>query len=526
MRASFLKITTAVFILGGLAETFARAAGTATLEPIVYTLKFPAPDSHLAEVSASVPTEKQDAIELMMPIWTPGYYRVENYADQVRDLSAWTTDGAALEVVRAKTNRWRINTGGNATIHLTYRLACEQRSVTRNWVGTNLAVLNGGATFVTLAGPVRRRPHEVRLELPAGWDRAMTGLDPAPDGMPNHFRAADYDTVVDSPIIAGRLSVHEFNVDGSEHYLVDAGDISAQWDGARAAAELEKMVREERRFWGFLPFKRYVFLNVFRQGGGGLEHLNSTLLTASPRSTNASRSWIAFVCHEYFHAFNVKRLRPAEIDSFDYENPPRTGGLWVSEGLTTYYGELLPSRAGLAGPEDFLSWLSSQIERLQSQPGRRVQTLEQASLEVWSTPSSGLARNAGTNTVSYYVKGPIVGFLLDARIQHATAGRASLDDVMRLAYRRYSGEHGFTFDQFRQTAEEIAGTELRSWFDGAIRSTEELDYREALDWFGLRFAGGEGSTAKGKLEIRSDATEAQRARWRQLTEPPAVGNQP
>jgi predicted metalloprotease with PDZ domain len=170
--------------------------------------------------------------------------------------------------------------------------------------------------------------------------------------------------------------------------------------------------------------------------------------------------------------------------------------------------------------------LSSQIERLQSQPGRRIQTLEQASLEVWSTPSSGLARNAGTNTVSYYVKGPIVGFLLDARIQHATAGRASLDDVMRLAYRRYSGEHGFTFDQFRQTAEEIAGTELRSWFDGAIRSTEELDYREALDWFGLRFAGGEGSTAKGKLEIRSDATEAQRARWRQLTEPPAVGNQP
>jgi predicted metalloprotease with PDZ domain len=194
----------------------------------------------------------------------------------------------------------------------------------------------------------------------------------------------------------------------------------------------------------------------------------------------------------------------------------------VSEGLTTYYGELLPGRAGLSSPEDFLSWLSSQIERLQTQPGRRVQTLEQASLEVWSTPASGLARNAGTNTVSYYVKGPIVGFLLDARIQHATAGRASLDDVMRLAYRRYSGAHGFTAEQFRQAAEEIAHADLRDWFERAIRSTEELDYSEALDWFGLRFADGDGSGGKWKLEIRPDATEAQRARWRKLSEPPAA----
>ena len=130
-----------------------------------------------------------------------------------------------------------------------------------------------------------------------------------------------------------------------------------QWDGEHAAQELEKLVRENRRFWGFLPFKRYLFLNVFRQGGGGLEHKNSTLLTASPpRAAYPARNfrWLSFVSHEYFHAFNVKRLRPVELGPFDYEHPPKTSGLWISEGLTTYFGDLIVVRAGLGTPQDFL----------------------------------------------------------------------------------------------------------------------------------------------------------------------------
>ena len=145
-------------------------------------------------------------------------------------------------------------------------------------------------------------------------------MAPAPDGRPNHYRAPDFDTLVDSPIVAGTLAVREFVVDGSTHVIADAGEYS-HWDGARAATDIEKMVRETRKFWGFLPFKRYVFLNVFRQGGGGLEHSNSTLLTSSPKSTTPTQGWLSFVAHEYFHAFNVKRLRPVELGPFDYENP-------------------------------------------------------------------------------------------------------------------------------------------------------------------------------------------------------------
>jgi predicted metalloprotease with PDZ domain len=272
--------------------------------------------------------------------------------------------------------------------------------------------------------------------------------------------------------------------------------------------------------WGFLPFGRYVFLCVFRRGGGGLEHGNSTLLTCSAtamRSPASYLSWLNFVSHEYFHAFNVKRLRPVELGPFDYEEGPRTTGLWVAEGVTAYYDGLLTTRAGLGTTEEFLARLSGNIDRLQKSPGRLRQTLEQASLDVWTGSFSGLG--GGERTVSYYVKGPVVALLLDAKVRQETKGARSLDDVMRLAYERFSGEKGFTAGQFRKTAEEVAGAELRAWFEKAVASTEELDYAEALDWFGLRLTPGAGEAKTWRLEVRDDATAAQRGRLKEWLEP-------
>jgi predicted metalloprotease with PDZ domain len=501
-----------------VAGIFVHAAIVRAIEPVVFTVSFPSPSNHIAEVQAVYPTDGRPVIELIMPTWTPGFYRVENYAGKIQEFAARTTSGAQLPVEQPKTNRWRIKTRGQDSIEVAYRLLCDGHSVTTDWVGQNYAVLNGGATFPALAGNARR-PYDVKLKLPGNWNGSMTALNPAPGAWPNQYRAEDYDALVDSPIVAGKLKTREIRVDGVQHVLVDAGEYD-QWNSDQAAQQLEKVIRENRMFWGQLPFKRYVFLNIFRNGGGGLEHRNSTLLTSTPHATEATERWLQFVCHEYFHAFNVKRLRPVELDTFDYERPPRTAGLWVSEGLTTYYGELLPCRAGISAPTNFLAWLSSSIDRLQRSPGRLVQTLEQSSLEVWSTPTSGLARDTTTNTVSYYVKGPIVGFLLDAKIQHATHGRKSLDDLMRLAYARYSGKHGFTAEQFRDTAGQVAGVNLRDWFKKNISSTEELDYSEALDWFGLRFAPGENGPS-WKLEVRPDATDAQKDHWKKLTGPSA-----
>jgi predicted metalloprotease with PDZ domain len=424
-------------------------------------------------------------------------------------LSARTADGQALTVEQPTNNRWRITTKGAANVIVSYQLLCSGRSVTTNWVGEDLLVLNGAAAFITLADKVRR-PHEVRLELPAQWKRAMSGLDAAPDGNLSHFRAADYDTLVDTPIVAGDLSVREFTVEGSKHQLVDAGDYK-KWDGQRGAQDLEKIVRETKGYWGVLPFKRYVFLNVFRQGGGGLEHSNSTLLTSSPNMMTPTLRWLSFVSHEYFHAFNVKRLRPVELSSFDYERPPNTSSLWISEGLTTYGADLVVARAGLCNTNEFLSLLSGNITSLQNAPGRLKQTLAQASLDVWTSGTSGVGRDT-QNLISYYVKGPVIGFLLDAKIQRATAGKKSLDDAMRLAYKRYGGARGFTPEQFRQTAEEVAGIDLKAAFRQWLDSTEELDYTEALDWFGLRFAEDAQPAKAWQLAVRADATAPQQSR--------------
>jgi predicted metalloprotease with PDZ domain len=498
----------------------ARMRADQPLAPIFYTIKFPAAGVHYADIEATVPTGKRTSIELMMAIWSPGFYRVENYSDHVVSLTVHTSEGKALSVDHARKNRWRVQTLGAPAVTVSYRLLCTGRSVTTDWVGDDGAVLNGPATFITLVEPAHR-PHEVRLELPPKWTRSMTGLDPAADGLPNHYRALDFDMLADCPIVAGNLAVFEFEIDGSKHYLVNAGDYT-RWDGYGAAGEVEKIVREHRRMWGFLPFKRYVFLIVFRQGGGGLEHKNSTLITTNPmaiRSGDRHVSWLGLVSHEYFHAFNVKRLRPIELGPFDYEHEVHTTCLWVSEGFTTYYGELIVPRAGLSSRQDFLSRLSSHIEQLQNSPGRLVETLEQASDRVWTESFSGVTTKS--TTVSYYVKGPVVAWLLDAKIRRATSGSKTLDHVMRLAYERYSGERGFTPDQFRKTVEEVAGCDLKEWFRKAVASTEELDYTEALDWLGLRFATGDGRTSRKtwKLETRSDASEAQKSHLREWLSP-------
>src|SRR5262245_3168227 len=478
------------------------------LEPIAYTVRIPAPDSHFVEVEALVPTGGRGSIELMMPIWSPGYYRVEDYAAQVSDVAAKTTDGKTLSIEKTDKNHWRLDTGGAASAQLSYRVFCNQRSVTTNEVTASYAVLNGAPTFITIAERARR-PHEVRIELPSGWTRAMTGLADAPGGKPNHFRAADFETLVDSPILLGDLGVHEFIVSGKRHYVVSAGNTEG-WDGDAATRDLTTFVEESQRFWGFLPYDKYLFLLMFRPGGGGLEHKNSNLSTVVARTPPERRRWpsLGLLAHEYFHLFNVKRLRPVELGPFDFDKQPTTGSLWMAEGVTSYYSGLLMTRSGLQTPDEYLSSLSSLIGNLQESPGRLLQSVEQSSLEVWGNSNSGVNPNA--TTVSYYNKGNVLGLLLDAKIRRLTSGRKSFDDVMRQAYQRYGGERGYTADQLRLVAEGVAGTELRDWFRRAVSSTEELDYTDLLEVYGLRFGPSEKPPGNSALDVRPDRTDAQK----------------
>ena len=476
------KFWVALFLMMHAAAASAQSAP----DPIRYTLSFPAPQTHYVEVTATVPTGRRADVDLMMAVWTPGSYLVREYARNVEAVTASGPDGRALNVDKSKKNHWRIATGGAPTITLKYRVYSREMSVRTNWVETDFALLNGAPTFITLAD-LSPRPHEVILNPASGWKRSITAL-PAMDGGDHRYRAPDYDTLVDSPIVIGNPAVYDFEVDGKKHSLVNVGEAGV-FDGARAAKDLETIVKEDRRLWGFLPYDRYVFFNMITESGGGLEHKNSTVLMTNRWSTRTRRAylaWLELASHEYFHAWNVKRLRPAELGPFDYENENITRSLWIAEGFTDYYADLQVLRAGLQTRDEYLEDLSSTIELLQTTPGRLVQSAEMASFDAWIKyyrPDE----NSNNTTISYYTKGTVIAFLFDAKIRKATNGTKSLDDVMRTAYQKFSGPKGYTPEEFRAVAEQVAGTSLKAFWDTAVESTSELDYTETLDTFGLRF---------------------------------------
>jgi predicted metalloprotease with PDZ domain len=482
--ASRLTLT---LLAAALLMTYADSATAQTgAEPIRYAVSFPAPQTHYMEVTATVPTERRADVELMMAVWTPGSYLVREFERNVEGVTASGPDGRSLAVTKSDKNRWRVATGGAPSVTVKYRVYGHEMSVRTNWIEAGFALVNGAPTFLTLADRTPRA-HEVAITPATGWSKSLTALPEMPGG-PHRYRAPDFDTLTDSPIVIGNPAVYEFTVDGKKHYLVNEGE-GGIFDGARAAKDLEAIVREYRRMWGFLPYDRYLFLNLLTESGGGLEHKNSTVLMGTRWATRTRRAYIAWLdlaSHEFFHAWNVKRLRPVELGPFDYENEVHTKSLWIAEGVTDYYADLTLHRAGLITRDEYLDSLSDKVEELQTTPGRLVQSAEMASFDAWIKyyrPDE----NSINTTISYYTKGSVVALLLDARVRKATNGAKSLDDVMKAAYEKYSGSRGYTADEFRAVAEQVAGVSLKAFWDHAVTGTDELDYKEALETFGLRF---------------------------------------
>lgn len=458
-------------------------------DPISYTLRFPAPQTHYVEVEAVFPTAGQATIELMMAAWTPGSYMIREYSRHLEDVSAGSPAGEPLALTKTRKNRWQVATRGASQAVVRYRVYAREMSVRTNFIDAGFAILNGAPTFLTLAGN-GNRPHDVRVVLPPAWKTVVCPLPPPPGASEGEgrFRAESFDALADAPIYAGNPALYRFEVAGRPHLLLNEGE-GGVWDGPRSAADVERIVREQAAFWGQVPYPRYVFFNLLVEEGGGLEHRDSTVLMASRWATRRREDyldWLGLASHELFHAWNVKRLRPVALGPFDYENEVYTRDLWTAEGLTSYYENLFVHRAGLSTQNELLKALSSDIEKLQTAPGREVQSLEDSSFDAW-IKYYRRDENFNNTGISYYTKGAVVGFLLDARIRHATNGRKSLDDALRLAYARHAGERGFRGEEFHALLSEVAGTDLGPWLDRALSSTEELDYSEALAWYGLRF---------------------------------------
>ncbi len=491
------------FVLAALAGIVLGAAAHAD-DPMIptnrYTLRIPAPASHLVEVEAVLPAPGDGSdLELMMATWTPGSYLIREFARNVEGVAAAGPDGEALPVAKTAKNRWRVELpdGIDGPVTLRYTLYAHELSVRTSFVTDDFALLNGAPTFIVPAdadGPLAGA-FAVRVVAPEAWGTLVSPLAPGTESPDALLVAPDYDTLVDSPLYVGTGRVDRFEVDGVPHRLLHHGG-EGVWDDARSLDGVRKIVEVQRDLWGALPYPHYDVLNLIVEAGGGLEHTTSTVLMTSRWKTGTREGfldWLGLVSHEIFHAWNVKRLYPAELASFDYEREVYSRELWVAEGVTSYYDDLLVHRAGLSTRDEYLERLSKNVERLQTTPGRLVQPVELASFDAW-IKAYRPDENTANTAISYYTKGAVLSFLLDAEIRRASGGERSLDDALRTAWERFAAggpeeRTGFRREDLVAVLEEAAGADLDALLGPGLTTVEELDYSHALDWLGLRFAG-------------------------------------
>lgn len=501
------------FIIGGFVLLTSGGVEGALVE---YTIRFSQAKNHYADVELRCETGGQPQFELMMPVWTPGSYLIREYARHVETISAADPDGTELSVSRSRKNRWLIKCGDAKSVVVKYRLYCNEMTVRTNQVERDFALFNGASTFLTPVAASGQK-HQVRVELPDEWKHAICSL-PNVDDDKQAFIAEDFDELVDSPILCGNPDIYPFQVGDREHLLVSIGE-GEIWDGEATARDLEKIVAEHHKLWGTVPYPRYIFFNLLVEAGGGLEHDNSTVMMISRwyyRDREKYVRWLGLASHEFFHTWNVRRLRPKPLVEYDYENEVYLRSLWIAEGITSYYDDLQLARCGLISQKEYLDAVSKQIEKLQTTPGRNIQSLSDSSHDTWIKlyrPNE----NSGNSQVSYYNKGAVAAFLLDVEIRSATDGEKSLDDVMRILYERHVGEVGYSQGDFRTIVEEVSGVDLSDWFSRYIDGVDEFDYSKAQSWYGLEFQQPKSSPEGGEAGGDKEQSDEKKKSWVGLT---------
>jgi len=487
------------------------AAALAAAPPeIAFTVGMSKPWTHLLEVQVSVKWDQMpEALDLKMPVWTPGSYLIREYARHVQDFDVKNSAGAELVWQKSSKNTWTVKTVGAKEIKATYRVYANELTVRTNEVNSEHAFWNNGAALMFVKGQLAA-PSTVTVNPYGNW-KIATGL-PQVAGSANTFRAPNFDVLFDSPFEVSNFTEFNFVVEGKPHRLVFSGE--GNYDGPEIAADVTKIVEEAYKIFGELPYENYTFI-VNLRGGGGLEHLNSTALQFNRwgfKPQARLTGFLGLVAHEYFHAFNVKRIRPDALGPFDYENENYTRLLWVAEGGTEYYSGLLLLRAGLISPQEYLAGKADAIRRLDALPGRLEQSLEESSFDAW-IKYYRQDENSMNTQISYYDKGELVNMLIDLKIREASKGTKSLDDVMRALYNDfYKKGKNYTPADYQRLTEAAAGVSLDDLFSKYVRGTAEVDWNSFLNGIGLAvntsgggkpYLGAELTEANGNLTVRA-----------------------
>lgn len=485
------------------AQESRTTAAAGSRPDISYTVSMSQPSTHLLEVEMRVRwNEMPRALELKMPVWTPGSYLIREYARHVQDFQV-RTERAPLTWRKINKNTWQIDSEGTREVIATYRVYANELTVRTNELNDEHAFWNNAALLMFPAGQLAA-PSTVTVNPFSTW-KIATGL-PRVSGRANTFRAENYDILYDSPFEVSNFKEVDFTVAGKPHRIIFSGE--GNYDMQKTAADVAKIVEEARKIFGELPYNDYTFI-VNLRGGGGLEHLNSTALQYDRfgfRPESRYKGFLGLAAHEYFHAFNVKRIRPDALGPFDYENENYTKLLWVAEGGTEYYSNILLRRAGLITPQEYFEGRANGIEQLLSQPGRFETSVEEASFDAW-IKYYRQDENAVNNQISYYDKGEIVNMMLDITVRGMSGGKRSLDDVMRTLYNDfYKKGRNYTPADFQKAAEAAAGRSLDDFFTKYVRGEADFDYNAIVSYIGLQLAAAEPN--RGKAYIGADLTES------------------
>jgi predicted metalloprotease with PDZ domain len=444
---------------------------------ISYTVKFPEAQAHYAEIEMSISG-------LKMPVWTPGSYLIREFSKNVESFSA-ETNGKPLDSKKIRKNIWQIQTANVSAVKVKYKLYAFELSVRTSLIDVSHAFLSSSGVFLYPDGMLHH-PSTIHIIPYKGWTTVSTSLDMV-NNDPFTLHSPDYDILFDSPIEVGTQDVFSFDVTGVKYEVAMCG--SGNYDKEKLKKDMSKIIEQEAAVFGEDPNNRYVFIiHNTSKGGGGLEHLSSTVLgmTRDNYATDAGyRGFLTLVAHEHFHLWNVKRLRPIALGPFDYDNENYTTDLWIAEGFTTYYQNIILRRTNIYPPETYLASLAGDINYVSNQEGSKVQTLSESSYDSWIKYYRPNENSLNTN-ISYYSKGAIMALIFDLEIINNTHGKSCLDDVMKYMYDAYykTQKRGYTDMEFKAALEKFSGKNLDEFYKKHINGLDDIDYGKYLAYAG------------------------------------------
>ena len=485
--------------------------GTAAGAPqISYTVTFPEAQAHYADVEMYITGLHQDFLELKMPVWTPGSYLVREFAKNIEGFGV-TSNGKEVAAPKTRKNWWRINTTGLSSVYVKYRVYCFEISVRTSFIDASHAFLSPTGVFI-YPDKMLHSPSTVHIIPYQGWTKISSSLEMV-NNDPFTLQAPNYDILFDSPIEVGNQDIFGFDAAGVKYEVCMVG--GGNYDKERLKTDMAKIVEQETAVYGENPNKHYVFIvhNYFR-GGGGLEHLSSTTLGASRDSygTEAGhRNFLSLVAHEHFHLWNVKRLRPIVLGPFDYDNENYTTDLWIAEGFTAYYQNIILRHADLITPDIYLTTAANEINVIENQPGAKVQSLADASYDSW-IKAYRPNENSVNSTISYYDKGAALAMLFDLEIINDSKGKYSLDDVMRYMYDTYYKikKRGYTDAEFKRGLEKFAGKNLDYIYTNYVYGLTPVDFNHYLGYAGYKITDQAAGSNDPTLGITITATNGKK----------------